>query len=135
MAREVAPRAASALLVLCSTARRARDTLEPLRQRLPRDAAVGFERALYLASAEALLARLRRIAEDQEAVLLVGHNPGLQELALALAGRRGPGAARARLRAKFPTGALAVYTFEGRWRDLAPRAARLVAFTRPRDLA
>jgi phosphohistidine phosphatase len=67
-------------------------------------------------------------------VLLVGHDPGLHELALVLAGS-GRRAALDRLREKFPTGALAVLEAELRsWRELAPGAARLVEFTRPRDL-
>jgi phosphohistidine phosphatase len=68
-------------------------------------------------------------------VLLVGHNPGLQDLALALAGG-GDSETLARLRAKMPTGALAPLAARApRWRDRRPRGAELVAFVVPRGLS
>ena len=67
-------------------------------------------------------------------MLLVGHNPGLQDLALALAGG-GDSETLARLRAKMPTGALATLAAPlTRWGDLRPRGAELVAFVVPRGL-
>jgi phosphohistidine phosphatase len=121
-------------LVLCSPALRTRETLEPLRKRLPEGARVRIERPLYLAGAARLLARLRRLPDAQRDVLLIGHDPGLHELALALV-RLGRSAALARLREKLPTGALVVLELDlARWRELAPGAARLATFVRPRDL-
>ena len=68
-------------------------------------------------------------------MLLVGHNPGLQDLALALAGG-GDAETLARLRARMPTGALATLAAPAtRWRDLRPRGAELVAFVVPRGLS
>jgi phosphohistidine phosphatase len=121
-------------LVLCSPARRARETLEPLRERLPEGARVRIEKSLYMASAERLLARLRRLPDAQRDVLLIGHDPGLHELALALA-RPARTAALARLREKLPSGALVAFELElPSWRALAPATARLARFDRPRDL-
>lgn len=121
-------------LVLCSPARRALETLEPLRERFAKGARIRVEPPLYLAGADRLLARLRRLPDAQRDVLVIGHDPGLHELALALA-RPGRSAATARLREKFPTGALAAFELElARWRDLAPASARLAVFVRPRDL-
>jgi phosphohistidine phosphatase len=72
-------------LVLCSTARRARETLERIEPALGR-APVRVERELYGASARELLARLRRLPDDVGSVLVIGHNPGMHELAVELAG-------------------------------------------------
>jgi len=120
-------------LVLCSTARRAQDTLEPLRDRLPDTIEVQVEDDLYGAPAPLLLARLRRLPDATADVLLVGHNPGLEDLVRAL-GRAGDPALIARVQAKFPTAALATLTFDGPWTELGPAAATLEAFVVPGDL-
>ncbi len=75
-------------LVLCSTARRARDTLEPIRARLPESTEVRFEDHLYGASASDVLVRLRDVPEETPSLLLVGHNPTLEDLVKGL-GRDG----------------------------------------------
>ena len=77
-------------------------------------------------------------------LLLIGHNPAIEDLALLLAtapgGAAGPGPAGAapgdleRMRSKFPTAAIAVLEFHGTWPGLAPGEARLTAFVTPRDL-
>ena len=69
-------------LVLCSSAARASQTLELVRRALGA-ATVRLEDGLYAASAEELLERLRTVPEDVASVLLIGHNPGLQDVALA----------------------------------------------------
>lgn len=121
--------------VLCSAARRARETLEALWQGWPGQPPVQVENALYGASPDDLLARLRRLPEEEDSVLLVGHNPAVQQLALDLAGGGDPEPYSA-MRAKFPTAALAVLEAElAAWDDLGPGAADLNAFVRPRDLA
>ncbi len=123
-------------LILCSTAMRTRQTLAPLLTRLDGPAPpIALEDGLYLASEDALLARLQAVADEVPTVLLVGHNDGIGQLAADLAGD-GPADALAALRAKYPTGALAVLRApDGSWRDLAPGAAKLLEFVRPRDLA
>jgi phosphohistidine phosphatase len=113
-------------LVLCSSARRARETLELVGA----EGRIEVEPELYAASAEELLDRLRQLPEDIESVLLVGHNPSIQDLAAGLAGGAGGLAEQ-----KYPTGALAELTFTGRWADLRPQRANLTAFVRPRELA
>ena len=70
--------------------------------------------------------------DDTDCVALIGHNPGVQDLATELAG---DGEDLERMRAKFPTGALAVLEFDGSWADLAEGGASLVAFVTPKDLA
>jgi phosphohistidine phosphatase len=63
---------------------------------------------------------------------MIGHNPGLHEFALALADRDSVDYLPP-LEGKFPTGALATFSFEGRWKDLRPRAAHLVSFVQPKE--
>jgi len=119
-------------LVLCSTARRARDTVKPLRRVLPDEAEVRFESALYAASSDELLGRLRSVPEQVPSVMLVGHNPGLQELGLRLAR---PSARRDALESKFPTGALAVIEMDAAsWRDVAESPGELTSLILPREL-
>ena len=117
-------------LVLCSSAVRTRETVELVRPALG-DATVQVEDELYAASAEQLLERLRALPDDVDSVMLVGHNPGLQDLALTLAST---GAERARLESKFPTAALATLAVaKPSWRELAEGDAELVAFTIPKQ--
>ena len=118
-------------LVLCSPARRTRETLEGIRDALGADVEVQFEHELYGASAERLLERVGDVDDSVESVLLIGHNPGIADLALALAGR---GHDVEALRGKYPTGALATLAFEKSWRDLAPGRAELTGYVTPKQL-
>ena len=120
-------------LVLCSTARRARETLEPVRERLSAGIEVRFEEDLYGAPAPLLLARLRLVPEETPSVLLVGHNPGVEDLVRGL-GRKGDPGLIARVHRKFPTGALATLAFDGPWKELGSEPATLEAFVVPGDL-
>ena len=130
LARHLRSEAVEPEIVLCSSARRARETLEQLTELLD-DAQVLVEEALYAAEAEQLLERLRRLPDRIERVMIVAHNPGLQDLALDLASS---GSDLERLRGKFPTGALATIAFPGSWRDVAPGDGTLVSFVTPRAL-
>jgi phosphohistidine phosphatase len=112
-------------LVLCSPARRARQTLELVRP----SGDIHVESELYGASADQLLGRLRRVPEEVDAVLLIGHNPAIQDVAVGLIGPGTDLAAK-----KFPTGALATLTCAGRWRELEWGRAELVAFVTPKEL-
>ena len=117
-------------LVLCSSARRTRETLERVTPQLD-PAEVRIERGLYGASSEDLLQRLRRVPDEVESVMLVGHQPAIQELALDLASG---GSELEQVKAKFPTAALATLTFAGAWSELGHRGAELVAYVRPKQL-
>jgi phosphohistidine phosphatase len=92
---------------------------------------VSIERGLYGTSCADLVARLREVPRGVESVLLIGHQPSIQELALELAG---DGAGLARARAKFPTAALATLLFAGDWNELKPGCAELVELVKPKDL-
>jgi phosphohistidine phosphatase len=114
-------------LVLCSTALRTRQTLAALLPALPGDAVVALEDDLYGIGLDGLLARLRDLDDEVGSVLLIGHNPTLHALALALTGR---GDALDR----FPTGALATVDVDGSWAELGEAGAELAAFVVPREL-
>jgi phosphohistidine phosphatase len=119
-------------LVLCSSARRARETLEPLRSALGNTTSMLLEATLYAASADQLLDRLRAVPDGVASVLVIGHNPGLQDLALLLASA---GADLERLEAKFPTAALATLALpKATWGQLSPADAVLDAFVVPKQL-
>jgi phosphohistidine phosphatase len=117
-------------LVLCSTAVRARETLELVRPALGAST-VMLEEELYAASCDELLARTRLVPDTVPSVVLIGHNPGLQQLALLLASG---GADLGRLEAKFPTGALATLALATTWSRLAPADATLAAYVVPKQL-
>jgi phosphohistidine phosphatase len=65
---------------------------------------------------------------------VLGHNPGLEDLARRLAGPRSDAGARRKLEEKFPTGALARFVVDDGWADLAFGTARLMHCIRPKDL-
>jgi phosphohistidine phosphatase len=120
-------------VVLCSTAVRAKQTLDPIAKRI-RPPKVVFERGIYEVPQRKLWQCLWALPENADGVLLIGHNPGLHALALALAD------AESRknlppLGGKFPTGAMAAFSFDGAWKQLRPNGARLTSFTRPKEIA
>jgi phosphohistidine phosphatase len=121
-------------IVLCSTARRASETLDAILPAFHPPPEVRREEALYGASAEELVHRLRGIPASVPSALLIGHNPGIQSAALLLAGS-GNQALVARLRDKMPTGGLATLELDREWTAAADGAARLVAFVVPRELS
>ena len=116
-------------LVLCSSARRALETWELVAPELEARPKLAVERGLYLCGPDALLARLRRLGPE-DCVLLVAHNPDLQDLALELAGEGAPATLRA-LAVKLPTGGLVALSLAD-WKTLGPGAARLHLFATPR---
>ncbi len=113
-------------LILCSDARRTRDTLAAMRTGLPDDATVTLTRALYEVGASEILQTLNQTPETHRSVMVIGHNPGLEDLVLSLVGDP--------VGAKFATGALATLESDTGWADLGPRAARLVRFVTPKEL-
>jgi phosphohistidine phosphatase len=114
-------------LILCSSARRARETLERAVPAEARAAAeILIEPELYEANASELVERLRRVPPGTASVMLIGHNPSLQTLVATLA--------RPRKEEKFPTGALATLTLTGAWSALEPAGAELTGLVRPREL-
>jgi phosphohistidine phosphatase len=117
-------------LVLCSPSVRTRETLKRLG--LGDGAEVRIEDELYGASADELLAVLRDLPDELDSVMLIGHNPGIEDLTIRLAGE---GEELVRVRDKFPTAALATLELDTSWRGLAPGGAELVAFVKPKELS
>jgi phosphohistidine phosphatase len=121
-------------MVLISPARRAQETLAALE---PWDETPLVEtlEALYLATAEQMLALLREVNETVRSVMLIGHNPGMQELSGQLAAGSGDSEIKRRLLAGFPTAALAEFSVGARWEQLDAGGTRLVRFLTPKTLA
>ena len=116
-------------LVLCSTTRRARMTAEAFLQAAGAKPDVRHLRSIYMASAAHLLGLIRQ--QRAASVMLVGHDPGMHELALLLTGAN----ASQPLRQKFPTAGLAVIEFAGRtMAEIEPGEGQLAAFARPKDI-
>lgn len=119
--------------VLASPAVRVRDTLDEVARGYGRPIEPEFDGRIYLASASALLNLVREVDERAERLLLVGHNPGLEELALELGRGDAASPMRREVEIKYPTATLAEIALdEAMWRDAA--AGRIVRFVRPRDL-
>ena len=120
-------------LVLCSAGLRARQTLAAVLPSLGGDLEVRVDPELYTFDAGVLLRRLRAVHDDVNAVLLVGHNPAFQDLALRLAGS---GPARDRVAEKLPTCALATIELsDAPWASLTQEDGALTGLLTPRDLA
>ena len=120
-------------LILASPAKRVTETIEEVGGTFGPIAAA-YDDRLYLASPATLLDIVHHADDRFERLLLVGHNPGFEALALKLA-RKGGCAMRAELELKYPTGTLAEIRFEAkRWRDVAANSGELARFIRPRDL-
>lgn len=122
-------------LVLCSTAKRARETLDLAQAELGNGVAVEFEQGLYLAAPGTLLRRIQLLGNGPDTVMIVGHNPGFYVLALDLIGA-GEREDTERLAVKFPTAGLAVIAFRiERWADVRVGSGRLTHFLTPGRLA
>jgi phosphohistidine phosphatase len=119
--------------VVCSTARRARETWELASTGLAAAApgaapAVRYEPRVYEATVLGLLMLVREFDPAWHTAVLVGHNPGLAELTAGLA------TPDTQVPAAFPTAAVAVLGLPGSWAEAAPEEGRLVAFQIPREL-
>src|SRR5579872_5238529 len=120
-------------LILCSPARRTRETLDIIARSVTPPATIRFEEWLYLANARQTLARLRKIDDDVQSLMLVGHNPGFQELALLLTDLT-IGPLVAGVREGMPTAALVSLELAVPWSRLDRRLAHLKSFITPRTL-
>lgn len=121
-------------VVLCSPAKRTRETLEAIASDIASaKPIVRFDDPLYLATPDTMLDCLRRAGADAKRILLIGHNPGLHALAAALA-RSGDAAQLARLQEHFPTAALAVISFDGdSFANIDSGGGHLETFITPKD--
>ncbi|HYJ31456.1 MAG TPA: histidine phosphatase family protein [Allosphingosinicella sp.] len=119
-------------LVLASPAMRVRETLEEVEAGYGRSLEAAFDPRVYLAAPETLLDIVRATDSAAASLLLAGHNPGLESLAMALDGGTG---LRDEVAVKYPTGTLAEIALPvDRWSEVATGTGRIARFIRPRDL-
>src|SRR4030095_4253559 len=134
MGKAMAERGIDPELVLCSSARRTRDTLGLVLPELRVEPKVVYEDALYHATPEEMLNILHAIQPGANRAMLVGHNPEIQSFALDLVGS-GSKNYQERLRSKYPTAALAVINFDaGLWKSIAVNSGSLSLFLTPKDV-
>jgi phosphohistidine phosphatase len=134
MGRYMADEALVADLAIVSTARRARESWELIRPAFAQDIAQHDEPRIYEASAGAILDVVKETRTGVRTLLLVGHNPGLHELALKLI-RKGSPSDLSRLRRKYPTAGLVVIDFKiGRWSEASEAHGRLERFQTPKSV-
>ena len=120
--------------VVASPAVRVTETIAEVEAGYGRTLAPEWDKRAYLASVATLLDLVRETDEAHARLLLVGHNPGLEELVLELV-PDAAGGLRDAVEEKYPTATLAELTFDvAAWRDCGPGGATLTRFVRPRDL-
>lgn len=135
MGRELQRRGWSPERALVSSALRARMTWELVAAELGPPPETSYRDSLYHADPETLLQEIRITPRRIDGLLVIGHNPGLEELARGLCGPASDTAAMKILQQKFPTCALARFEFDGHWEDLGFHAATLTHCLHPRQLA
>lgn len=118
--------------VLCSPARRARETWELASAELAVPPTVSYDSRIYAADAAALRESIARCPPGVRTLLLVGHLPGVRDLTLHLAGDGSDQDALWRVHEKFPTSAIAVLAIPTGWAALATKTGRLTDFAVPR---
>jgi phosphohistidine phosphatase len=135
MGAEIAELGLKPDVILCSSAVRTRETLALVLPEIGGKPEVVYDDAIYLAAPETLLAKVRAVSGAPKSVMVVGHNPGMEELAALLVGD-GDKSERKPMAEKFPTCALAVITFEAKdWAGIAPGAGTLTRFITPAQLS
>ncbi len=134
MGRFIAERHLHPELVLCSAAQRTRQTLERALATMPCQPLVRYEHGLYLGGVSALLRAIREVDGGFSPLMVVGHNPDMCELAIELVDPETVDD-RYALFGKFPTAALAVFSFaRDRWRDVRPATGKLELYVTPKML-
>lgn len=120
--------------ILASPAVRCAETLDAFFDGLGRTAEPDWDRRIYLASSATLLDVIRETPNSVNSLLMIGHNPGLEDLILeVVTDTSSP--LRQSVEAKFPTASIAVLQFAtDDWADVGTVPAAFVSFTRPRDL-
>jgi len=112
--------------ILCSPAQRARETLAAIGTSLDALPPADFDEILYLADPVTLLEHIRGVPAETHCLLLIGHNPGLEELVRALAG-----SSSSALRSGLPAAGLAIFEISRAWAGLSRSTARLADFVAP----
>lgn len=121
--------------IVASPAVRVTQTIELAAEAAGQTPPLNWDRRIYLASSPTLIELLREQEGDPDTVLMVGHNPGLEDLIFDLVPDDGTSPLRDSVEDKFPTAAFAVLELDiTAWRDIEDGCARMVHLMRPRDL-
>jgi phosphohistidine phosphatase len=121
-------------MALCSTSARTRETLELVAESHSGKLSYALEKKLYLATADEMLEQIHTADDTYASLMVVGHNPGMHHLAALLASAEYT-PLRTILEIKYPTGALAVLTFDvKRWSDVTQGGGELKDFVIPSEL-
>jgi phosphohistidine phosphatase len=135
MGRFIAAHVPPVDLVLCSAAVRTEQTWALASAELEQPPPQQSGRELYLAEPAALIQQIKQVAAPCATLLVVGHNPGLHELAVALCSDGGSKALRKAIAVKFPTAGVAVFQFRVKsWAKIKPGSGLLAEFMTPRRL-
>lgn len=118
-------------VVLCSVAARAQETLSLVGAGFPSPPEVRLDDRLYGGDATEVMELLRGLSPAIESVMVIGHNPTLQDLVVTLAAE---GELRDQAAHTYPSGALATLAIDGPWDELGPGRASLAAFVKPKQL-
>lgn len=122
-------------LAIVSAATRTRQTWECVVSQWPKNVCVfEFTDTIYEAQPERILSEIRKTESTCQSLLVIGHNPGLEMLAMQLASATSDASALRTMLRKFPTAALVRFQTQERWANLAAGSAELTHFLRPRDL-
>jgi phosphohistidine phosphatase len=122
--RHLAGEKLKALLMVCSPAARTRETAEIVLKSANLRVEERFEERIYEASLRDLLRVVTEIPDDKQVVLMIGHNPGFEELCVYLTGEG----------RRMPTAALAKITFDDSWKDIKAGQGTLDWFVTPKEL-
>jgi Phosphohistidine phosphatase SixA len=134
MGEEMAERALAPELVVCSTSTRTRQTLERWLMASKMAPEIIFAKDLYHASPSVMLDIVKKIAPGHGSVMLLGHNPGMEQFAMQIAADLSSKAAKSMME-KFPTAALAVFDLPNKsWADMEPGTGTLTCYLTPRQL-
>ncbi len=123
-------------LILCSTAKRTIETMDYVLAQLPTTPEVKVVQDLYLAGAEKILHQIQGADRHLEKVMIIGHNPGMEMLAMALTNKKSSDPTLIdTMAAKYPTAALSILeSDQDCWSDIGTSNLNLKAFVRPKDL-
>lgn len=122
-------------IVLASPALRVKETVESLEEAYGQALEPSYDRRIYLASAGALLDVIHEAPDSADTLLMIGHNPGLEDMVFLLVPDREDDVERDKVEEKYPTASLAEISFDvSSWKAVSAGEGHLIRFTRPRDL-
>ena len=119
---------------LVSSAMRTQQTWQLAREEFPARIEAHVENSIYEAPAEAIANAIRKIPERVSSLIVIGHNPGLEDISTYLASPGSDEDALFNLRQKFPTAALARFSYDSEWKSLSQQSAGLTHFLTPRQM-